>query len=86
MLTITAASDRFISGANARMVANGPRTLATKIASISSSVSASRSACGIIRVKPAEFTSTSQRPYSRSTIAATSRSAAVSSIGMRATR
>ena len=46
----------------ARIVANGPRTLAISTESINSSVRASRLGCGTGLVKPAELTRTSQRP------------------------
>ena len=55
-------SIRRSSGAKARIVANGPRTLVVSTASIRSSSSASRSWCATIRVKPAELTRMSARP------------------------
>ena len=81
MLTMTPSPVARSIGTKARIVANGPRTLAVSTASIRSSSSASRSWCATIRVNPAELTRMSVRPNPSLTAAATLRIWALSSSG-----
>src|SRR5215831_14430347 len=80
MLTMTPSPVARSNGTKARIVANGPRTLAVSTASIRLSSSASRSLCATIRVKPAELTRISARPNPCLTASATLRICALSSI------